>query len=71
MGEKETFDKKLAEADKILQQSPDKIPEILEEEIYDEDGNFDELAAQLKNSVSFKFEQKYLNSTNLEGNAMF
>jgi hypothetical protein len=45
MGEKETFDKKLAEADKILQQSPDKIPEILEEEIYDEDGNFDELAA--------------------------
>lgn len=55
--EKDAFDKKLREQDSILAgDSPVKIIPEEADEMYDDDGNFDELAAQIRSTVSFKFE---------------
>ena len=70
--EKDAFDKKLREQDSILAgDSPVKIIPEEADDMYDDDGNFDELAAQIKSTVSFKFEQRYLNCTALEGNPIY
>ena len=54
-----------------LQKQVEENLENYDDDLYDEDGNFDELAAHIKSKLLYELDQDYLNCPNLEDNVLF
>ena len=65
----EAFEKKLTVQDNILLEAAN--GQELDEDIYDEFGNLDELGAKIKSTYSYRFKQTNLSCAALDNNAMF
>jgi hypothetical protein len=65
------FDEKLKEQDKIMEEAKDQDQKVQMDDLYDENGNFDDFGAKVRGSFSFKHKEESLTCHALLGNSIY